>query len=160
MITSHTKHMSMHQFKSEQYLPIDREKAWAFFSSPKNLSVITPPEMEFKILTKLNGEEIYEGMKIDYTVKPIFGIKVRWQTEICRVDNKKYFTDRQTKGPYKIWEHTHTFEDTDKGLLMTDVVNYSLYFGFIGKLLERLVVRRKINSIFAYRKNILDKLFK
>jgi ligand-binding SRPBCC domain-containing protein len=38
----------MHQFKAEQFLPITKEKAWDFFSSPKNLSVITPPEMDFK----------------------------------------------------------------------------------------------------------------
>lgn len=149
----------MHQFKAEQYLPIDKNKAWAFFSSPKNLSLITPPEMDFKILTKQNDGEIYEGMKIDYTVKPLFGIRVRWQTEICRVENQKYFTDRQTKGPYKIWEHTHSFVEIDNGVLITDVVNYELPLGFIGKIAERILVRKKINAIFDYRKNILKKLF-
>lgn len=149
----------MHQFKAEQYLPIDKNKAWAFFSSPKNLSLITPPEMDFKILTKQNDGEIYEGMKIDYTLKPLFGIKVRWQTEICRVENLKYFTDRQTKGPYKIWEHTHSFVEIDNGVLITDVVNYKLPLGFIGKIAERILVRKKINAIFDCRKNILKKLF-
>lgn len=149
----------MHQFKAEQFLPIDKKTAWDFFSSPKNLSKITPPEMDFKILSLLNGQEIFEGMKIDYTVKPLFGIKVSWQTKICSVENQKYFTDTQTKGPYKVWEHTHSFVEMNNGVLMTDVVNYKLPLGFIGKIVERLVVRKKINSIFDYRKNILKKLF-
>lgn len=149
----------MHQFKVEQFLPISREKAWDFFSSPKNLSVITPPEMDFKILSELNGAGIYEGMKIDYRVKPLLGISLRWQTEICKVQNQNYFTDRQLKGPYKIWEHTHTFVEAKDGILMTDVVNYELPFGLFGKVAERLIVRKKIKSIFDYRKTILNKIF-
>lgn len=150
----------MHQFKAEQFLPIDINKAWTFFSSPKNLSLITPPEMDFNILTELMDDNIYEGMKIDYTVKPLFGVKVHWQTEITNVMNQSYFTDRQTIGPYKIWEHTHSFIEQKNGVMMTDVVNYKLPFGFIGKIAERIIVRRKINSIFKYRKNILETIFK
>lgn len=149
----------MHQFKTEQFLPIDKKKAWDFFSSPKNLSFITPPEMEFKILTVLNKENIYEGMKIDYTVKPLFGISVHWQTEICKLANQNYFTDRQIKGPYKIWEHTHTFIEKNNGILMTDVVNYELHFGWVGNFANSILVKRKIQSIFDYRKKILEKLF-
>ncbi len=150
----------MHQFKAEQFLPITMDKAWDFFSSPHNLSAITPPEMDFVILSQLNGEEIYEGMKIDYTVKPLFGIPVRWQTEICKVKKLSFFTDRQTKGPYKVWEHSHTFIEKDNGVLMTDVVNYKLPFGLLGRFAEWLLVRKKINAIFDYRKTILEKLFK
>jgi len=149
----------MHQFKAEQFLPIDKSKAWDFFSSPKNLSLITPPEMDFKILSKLNGEEIFEGMKIDYTVKPLLGIAVRWQTEICKVQNQNYFTDRQAKGPYKIWEHTHTFSEVDGGVLMHDIVNYKLPFGFLGRTLNSILIKGKIESIFVYRKKVLATLF-
>jgi len=151
--------MNMHQFKAEQFLPIDKKKAWDFFSSPKNLSKITPPEMDFKILSSLNGEEIFEGMKIDYTLKPLFGISVHWQTEIYKVQNQKYFSDRQAKGPYKIWEHTHTFSEVDGGVLMHDVVNYKLPFGFMGRALNSILVKRKIENIFEYRKQILERIF-
>lgn len=150
---------NMHQFKTEQFLPVDLETAWNFFSSPKNLSVITPPEMDFKILTHLGDDGIYEGMKIDYTVRPLFGIKVHWQTEISKVMNQSYFTDKQNIGPYKIWEHTHSFLKVSNGVQMTDVIDYKLPFGFLGLVAHKLVIRNKIESIFMYRKNILEKLF-
>ena len=51
----------IHEYKVEQQLPISLEKAWEFFSSPANLSLITPPEMEFKILTKDLKKEIAAG---------------------------------------------------------------------------------------------------
>jgi ligand-binding SRPBCC domain-containing protein len=149
----------MHQFKTEQFLPIDLEKAWAFFSSPKNLSLITPPELDFKILTPLADENIYEGMEIDYTVKPFPGITVRWLTEICNVQKQKYFTDRQKKGPYKIWEHTHTFKEQKGGLLIQDLVIYKLPFSFIGNMVNSILVKKKIKNIFNYRKKVLETLF-
>ncbi len=149
----------MHQFKVVQFLPIDKRKAWEFFSSPENLSIITPPEMDFKILSKLNQEGIYEGMKIDYTVKPLWGITVRWQTEIIKVQKNNYFTDIQLKGPYKTWEHTHTFSEVPGGVLMYDVVKYKLPLGFIGNAMNSILIKRKINSIFDYRKKKLETLF-
>lgn len=152
--------MRIFQYKTEQFLPIGIEAAWQFFSSPKNLVIITPPELDFKIVTNLNDEEIYEGMKIDYIVKPLLKIPLRWQTEIIKVNRSRYFTDRQVKGPYKIWEHTHTFKSVNGGVLMHDIIKYKLPLGFIGNIAHTLVVKKKIENIFTYRKNILEKIFK
>ena len=151
--------MSTFQYKTEQFLPIGIDEAWSFFSSPKNLATITPAELDFKILSDVNDEEIYEGMKIDYIVKPLFKIPVHWQTEIIKVNKANSFTDRQLKGPYKVWEHTHTFNILNNGILMHDVINYQLPFGFAGNIAHALLVKKKIEHIFAYRKNILEKIF-
>ncbi len=149
----------MHQYKTEQFLPIGRKKAWEFFSSPNNLRTITPPELDLLILTKLNGGGIYEGMEIEYTVRPVLGIRVKWKTEICKVKDQEYFMDKQVRGPYKVWEHTHSFIETSAGVMMIDIVNYELPLGVLGKLAEKLYVNKKIESIFDYRKEVLEKLF-
>ena len=149
----------MFYYKTEQFLPINIEKAWDFFSSAKNLAVITPPELNFNILTQVGGKEISEGMLIDYTLKPLFGAPVKWKTEISKVKKHQMFTDRQLKGPYQTWEHTHTFIQKDNGVLMTDELKYKLPFGFIGKIVHSLIVRKKIVDIFNYRRQILHKLF-
>lgn len=114
--------------------------------------------MDFRILTDTNTE-IYEGMIIDYTVKPLFGIKMHWQTEICKIEKPFFFTDRQVKGPYRLWEHTHMFIKKDNGVLIKDEVKYKLPFGIAGRLMHALVVRKKIESIFLYRKKCLIKIF-
>ena len=152
--------MAAFYYNAEQFLPISMEKAWDFFSSAKNLAVITPPQMQFNILTNLDGREIYEGMLIEYKLKPLPGITVRWKTEICKVDKPIMFTDRQLKGPYKIWEHTHTFIKKDNSILMKDQVKYELPFGIIGTIMHTLVVRKKIENIFKYRGKVLKKIFK
>lgn len=149
----------MYQYKTEQFLAVDIGEAWEFFSSPKNLLTIIPPELDFKILTQLKEEDIFEGMRIDYIVKPLFNIPVRWQTEIFKVKKGMHFTDRQLKGPYKLWEHTHTFKAVKSGVMMQDVINYELPFGILGKFAHAVLVKKKIEKIFAYRRNILEKLF-
>ena len=151
--------MNTYTYKAGQFLPIDIYKAWDFFSSAKNLAVITPPELNFKILTLMDDKQIYEGMLIDYTVKPLFGIPAHWQTEISKMKKPLFFTDRQLKGPYKIWEHTHAFYEKDNGIFMQDEVKYQLPFGIIGRITHSLIVRKKLENIFTYRKEILKKIF-
>ena len=152
--------MGTYYFKTEQFLPIDMDEAWEFFSNAKNLSLITPPEMDFKILTQLDGQEIFEGMIIDYTVRPLFGIPLRWQTEISKVNKPWSFTDRQIRGPYKVWEHTHTYFPEEGGIIMQDEVKYQLPLGIVGRITNSLVVQKKIEDIFAFRKDVLTKMFR
>ena len=85
-------------------------------------------------------------MIVGYKVRPLFGIPVRWQTEICKVKKPWFFTDRQLTGPYKVWEHTHTFIQKTDGILMIDEVKYVLPFGIVGSLGHLLIVRKKIEK--------------
>ena len=65
------------------------------------------------------------------------------------------FVDRQLRGPYALWHHTHTFEPVPGGTLLRDVVRYRLPFGPFGRLVERLFVRRDVERIFAYRHEVI-----
>jgi ligand-binding SRPBCC domain-containing protein len=151
--------MKIYELKREQFLPIGVDEAWNFFSRAENLAKITPPELSFHILTELKDEPVFSGLKIDYTVKPIFGIPFRWTTEITGVDAPHVFTDRQLKGPYKLWEHTHRFEPAPGGVKMTDVVRYAMPLGILGELGHGIVVEKKLDDIFEFRRSTLIKLF-
>jgi len=151
--------MKIYHLHREQYLPVTIDEAWNFFSAAQNLSKITPPEMGFVILTDLKDEPIYHGMKIDYTVKPLFGIPLHWTTAIGRVNAPYKFTDSQTKGPYSLWEHTHTFEKVQGGVKMTDDVKYALPLGILGQMAHSIIVRQKLEHIFKFREGILRKIF-
>lgn len=149
----------VHQLKREQQINCDIETAWKFFSAANNLSKITPKDMNFTVRTKMESDEIYEGMIIDYYVSPLFGIKMDWQTEITQVNHHRSFTDFQKKGPYKLWNHFHEFIPNEKGVLIKDTVDYELPLGFLGEIAHRLFVKSKVEHIFSYRFNILEKMF-
>lgn len=149
----------IHTIYREQQIHCDVEKAWKFFSSANNLSTITPPDMKFTVLTKMEDDKIYEGMIIDYYISPILAIKMKWKTEITQVDFQKSFTDFQKKGPYKLWNHHHEFIINDKGILMKDSVKYELPFGFLGEIAHKIFVRKKLEHVFNYRFKVLEELF-
>lgn len=148
-----------HRLYKEQQLNCDLETAWKFFSAANNLAVITPPDMKFTVLTKLQNDEIYKGMIIDYTVSPLLGIPLDWQTEITQVDFKKSFTDFQQKGPYKLWNHFHEFIENPEGVLIKDTVDYELPMGFLGEIAHSILVKKKLENIFNFRQEVLDVMF-
>ncbi|MBX3008291.1 MAG: SRPBCC family protein [Melioribacteraceae bacterium] len=149
----------MHTFKVNQEINASISEAWDFFSSPENLQKITPNHMEFRILSDIKGIKMFPGMIIEYIVKPLFGIPMKWVTEITHVENHKYFIDEQRFGPYKFWHHLHRFNIVDDKLIMEDILHYKLPFGFLGVLINRLFVRKQIEQIFSYRKRTVDKIF-
>jgi len=148
-----------YHIKRTQQLNCSLDAAWDFFSSPCNLSVITPEDMNFAILTQVPDEPVYEGMTIDYAVCPFWGIPLKWKTIISHVFEKRSFTDHQHKGPYKFWNHLHEFFPNEKEVLMKDTVEYELPLGFVGRILHKLVVKRRLNEIFDYRYHAAEKLF-
>ncbi|WP_047430969.1 SRPBCC family protein [Chryseobacterium vietnamense] len=148
----------MYRLYREQQLNCTIETAWEFFSSPHNLSQITPQSMNFVVLSE-SSDAISEGMEIDYTVSPVLGIPMKWKTVISQVEDYKSFTDFQKEGPYKHWNHFHEFIPNDHGVLMQDTVDYELPMGFLGKIAHQLFVKEKLKNIFDFRYRVLHQRF-
>ena len=148
----------MHCLKTIQYLPLSLDEAWEFFSSPGNLKDITPSHMGFHILSEVPAK-MYPGLIISYIVKPIAGIPVRWTTEISHVKEREYFVDFQLSGPYAIWHHQHHFRPVKGGIEMTDIVNYKVPFGLVGRMVNWLFVGKKVKQIFDHRYRVLEEKF-
>lgn len=151
--------MKTYTLKAEQFLPVKLDVAWDFFSSAKNLSRITPPEMQFKITSEFENDGIYDNMVIDYIVRPVLGIPLKWKTVITQVNKPFQFADMQAKGPYKKWVHVHTFIEKENGTLVKDEVTYALPFNIFGRFAHFLFVRKKLEQIFEFRKETLERLF-
>lgn len=151
--------MKIYQLKSSQKLPISLETAWKFFSDPANLSKITPEWLNFEVKSKL-PEKMYAGMIITYFVRPLLNIPQTWVTEITHVNEPNYFVDEQRFGPFKMWHHEHIFTQTEDGkVLMQDIVSYVVPFGILGRIMNALIISKKINDIFNYRTQVLIKMF-
>ena len=148
----------IHVLEQEQWLPLTMAEAWSFFSSPRNLDAITPPDLGFRIVSLLS-EKMHEGQIVTYKVKVAPTVWISWVTEIKAVEEGRSFVDEQRFGPYKFWHHRHTFEERDGGVLMRDVVHYALPFGPIGEVVHGLFVRRKLEWIFGFRRKELERRF-
>lgn len=140
-------------------MPITLAEAWEFFSNPRNLAIITPPHMGFRILYISGNGKMYPGQIIRYRIQAIPGINMHWVTEITHVKEPNYFVDEQRFGPYALWHHQHHFREVEGGVEMTDEVNYALPLGPLGTLAHLLFVKRELNRIFDYRYKKLETLF-
>jgi ligand-binding SRPBCC domain-containing protein len=151
--------MKVYNLTRTQILPISVAEAWDFFSTPKNLSKITPEHMGFEILYISGGEKAYAGQIIRYNVSVLPGIKMHWVTEITQVKEGVHFIDEQRFGPYALWHHQHHFKAVPSGVEMTDEVNYGIPLGILGRLAHFLFVRGEVNRIFDHRYRVLEKYF-
>lgn len=148
----------MYELHQEQILNASFDEIWRFISHPANLNKITPPDLEFSIISDV-PDEIHNGLLIEYDVKlPLLG-KSKWITEIKHIVPGREFVDEQRIGPYKFWYHHHKIEEAKAGTKMTDHVTYQPPFGIIGKAVDALFIRGKLHDIFEYREEILNQLF-
>jgi ligand-binding SRPBCC domain-containing protein len=147
----------MYVLERDVSLPAPRERVFAFFADARNLERLTPPSLRFQILTP--GEiQMRAGATIDYRLH-LSGLPVRWRTVIETWEPPFRFVDIQQRGPYALWRHTHTFEETPAGTRMRDRVEYALPFGPLGRLVRRLFVARQLDHIFAFRARVVGELF-
>jgi hypothetical protein len=150
--------MPEYVFRAEQFVARDIDEVFTFFSRAENLQQLTPPWLHFRILG-VDPNPIRKGTFIRYALRwRIFPI--RWTSEIVEWNPPHRFADLQLKGPYRKWHHEHRFIAENGGTRIHDEVNYELPFGALGDLTHRLKVRRELETIFGYRRQAVDRIFR
>lgn len=149
--------MAEHILERRQIIERPREEVFEFFADAGNLERITPPELNFKIISP-QPIDIKKGAHIDYQLK-LRGIPITWKTEITQWNPPHDFVDNALKSPYKQWIHLHTFETGERGeTIMRDLVRYRLPFEPFGDL-AHWYVKRELKYIFDYRYKIIEEKF-
>jgi len=147
-----------HSLHYSMVLPLPLQEVFDFFADVTNLQRITPPELNFSIVTPL-PLLMQAGAIIDFRLS-LLGVPFKWQTEISAWEPPHMFVDRQIKGPYAEWIHKHTFSSAEDGrTVMEDDVTYSLPSLPLGELAQPLV-RKQLERIFTYRRETILKLLK
>jgi ligand-binding SRPBCC domain-containing protein len=140
------------RFESEIWLPRPRDEIFQFFSDAANLEALTPPWLNFEILTP--AIVLRPGVRIDYRLR-LYGVPLRWQSEITRWQPPDLFVDEQRRGPYRRWVHTHRFVEERGGTRVLDTVEFEVPFGW----LAGGFVMRDVRRIFAFRTEALVRRF-
>jgi len=139
-----------HVLERSQLVPAARAEVFAFFADALNLESITPPFLRFRVTTP-GPIAMAPGALIDYRLS-LYGAGFRWRTRIEVWEPGVRFVDVQLSGPYRLWRHTHAFEDAPGGTRVSDRVEYELPLGPLGDLAHGLFVRRALARIFDHRR--------
>jgi ligand-binding SRPBCC domain-containing protein len=145
----------MYILERQQRVTASVEQAWEFLQNPANLDRITPPDLQFRIVTAVPAI-MYNGLIVEYRITiPLMGTHT-WVTEIKHIREGLSFVDEQRLGPYRFWYHYHEIRQENDGVLLIDQVLYQPPFGLLGHLLHRFYIRRILERIFAYRRQRLE----
>jgi len=152
--------------ESKQEISRPLSEVFPFFAAPENLESITPPWLNFRILTP-SPIRMQEGALIDYSIR-LRGVPMRWRTKITEYRPPHKFIDMQIRGPYLLWEHTHTFEaftaaDGREATRIVDTVRYIPrdipgWIPLLGGTLQRWMVRPELERIFRHRRTRIAQL--
>lgn len=139
-----------YRLRCETWLDAPIDTVFAFHADAHNLEGITPSWMRFAVLTPA-PIAMAVGTRIDYRLA-VHGLPLRWRTRITAWDPPHGFGDTQERGPYRRWDHRHTFAARDGGTVVVDEVHYGVP---TGRLAHALFVRRDIMAIFRHRQAAL-----
>ena len=144
--------MRVHHYKTSLVLPLKIDDVFPFFCDVLNLERITPPELHFCILTPY-PVEISKGTVVDYRLR-LYGIPLRWRSEITTWNPPYKFVDQQVLGPYNTWIHSHLFYEHDCSTRIEDTVHYRLPLWPFSELVAPLV-HHQLGRIFRYREEAI-----
>lgn len=124
------------------------EKVFAFVTDLDNFVKTNPPEMEMKVLSRDEGPQ-----RVEFTakVRAKAGGQV-WEVEVETtefVKNKKHAA-RQKGGPMKKFDMLDMFEPANGGTKWTSIVEYELPYSLLGKLVDKLKVRKDMEKSSDY----------
>lgn len=132
------------------------EKVWSFYTDIGHLEVITPRKLELKVVKCTTGKQIAEGTEV--WLEGNLLMKSRWHSRITHL-NPYVYIDEMLEGRFRVWKHTHTFEQTSSGTTVTDIIDFELHYAPLGKLLESFV-EKQLAKIFAHRKEATTRALK
>lgn len=99
------------------------ENVRKFHAGSSSMAAITPPPIIVQVHRA--PQELHEGDEMDFTLW-LGPIPIRWLARIEQVSSSG-FLDRQIKGPFKRWEHTHKFiPKADETTLVIDQVAFEV----------------------------------
>jgi len=143
-----------YRLTTELRLPVEREEVFRFFADAFQLERITPPWLNFSVLTP-RPLEMKVGTLIDYKLW-LHGVPIRWKTRISCWEPPFQFLDEQLRGPYRQWVHLHTFTKENGMTVCRDQVDYNCLGG---PLVHWLFVERDLRKIFEYRHQVMLQIF-
>lgn len=137
-------------------IPVPLARVFRFFEDPRNLKAITPRWLNFQIVNP-DGIRMRTGEEINYVIRWM-GVPLKWKTRITEYEPPWKFVDEQTSGPYGLWRHEHTFQETAAGVAIRDRVDYELPLGVLGEFAHAVLVKRQLVGIFRYRQAQIVKI--
>lgn len=84
-----------------------------------------------------------------------FGIYQNLTSKITKFDEPNCFVDEMEEGAFKEFKHEHHFAELNGETLMTDIFDYKSPLGILGKLADKIFLKRYMTELLTERNRIV-----
>jgi ligand-binding SRPBCC domain-containing protein len=136
-------------FIKRTHFDVSAERLFAWHAEPGALEWLTPPWERMEV--EIPAPNLQDGSRgvLRVRVGPVF---LCWRFEHCGYMAGRQFRDVMLRGPFKKWEHTHSFQpDGPDACWLEDRIDYDLPMGWLGKAAGGWFTGRKLEKLFEYR---------
>ena len=139
------------QFVKESVIPATVEEVFAFHERPDAFALLQPPWERVDIQRPPRGLEVGTRVELRTKMGPFWIPIVAEHVAYARNDR---FEDVMVRGPFARWHHKHLFLPHDDGCLLRDEIEYAAPLGWLGRLVDPIAVRPKLQRLFDYRHDV------
>ncbi|SES30335.1 hypothetical protein SAMN05518872_107180 [Psychrobacillus sp. OK032] len=87
-----------------------------------------------------------------------FGVKQKLTAKIIEMAAPHTFTDVMVRGAFHSFTHIHEFTESNGGTIMKDTFEYTAPFGVLGKIADKLFLKRYMKNFIISRASELKKI--
>ena len=84
-----------------------------------------------------------------------FGFVQHLTSRITEFESPNYFVDEMVYGVFKSFKHKHVFQTVGDDTLMVDEFDFQTPYGFIGKIVDWLFLKRYMTKLLRTRGNYI-----
>ena len=111
---------------------------------------LNPPWHQFKVIERIGN--IQNGGTVKIKMKIAGPIHTTWLVKHSDYVEGKQFRDRQIRGLFSSWTHTHLFNPLElSSCVLDDHVEYSLPGGSLSEIIASSLINKKLSQMFDYR---------
>jgi len=147
--------MSGNRFTKKSRINAPAEEVFKWHARPGAIQRLSPPWDPLKVLIPSNGIEKGSEVLLEMKAGPF---PFKWHAKHTDYRENSFFEDRQVKGPFREWIHSHRFEPVGgDSCLLEDHIEYKLPFHFISGFFSEKRIQKKLERIFTYRHQITQR---
>lgn len=137
------------RYVHESVIEAPPRAVFAFHERPDALAKLVPPWERVEVLQP--PASLQPGTRVLLRMR-MGPLKLLWEAEHTRYEPGVMFQDRQVRGPFRSWLHTHRFlPGPGGGTTLRDEVEYTLPLFMLPGL---PLVERRLRRMFAYRHRV------
>lgn len=132
-------------------MPASADALYAWHARPGAFERLQPPWERTQVVGT-SGAFGTDGQRLEIRTNVFGPIKASWVAEMYDFRPGMQFRDRQVKGPFASWEHTHSFlADGPERSFLDERIEYRVPGGLLGRLFGGRLVRKRLEAMFRYR---------